>query len=115
MCKEFAYLIDTISHEADFLPLLRKDDLKTPLKIAKQQVESIRQVRINRVLKASQFSLPIGYIVTSVPCTYKKSKGTRRLVHVPLLEKPRLMQNLTAAPRKSLMLLYYGLRVNGFE
>ena len=61
-----------ISHESDFLPLLRKDDLKTPLNIPKEQLESVRQDRINRVLKASQFSIPIGYIVTSVPCTYKK-------------------------------------------
>ncbi len=61
-----------ISHESDFLPLLRKDDLKTALNIPKEQLESIRQDRINRVLTASQFSLPVGYIVTSVACTNKK-------------------------------------------
>lgn len=61
-----------IRHEVDFLSLLRKDDLKTPLNIPKEQLASVRQDRLNRVLKANQFSLPIGYIVTSVPCTYKK-------------------------------------------
>jgi hypothetical protein len=32
-----------ISREADFLSLLRKDDLKTPLNISKEQLESVRR------------------------------------------------------------------------
>lgn len=61
-----------ISRETDFTPLLRKDDLKTPLNIAKEQLEKIRQDRIEKLLKDQQRSLPIGYILTSVPCTYRK-------------------------------------------
>ena len=60
-----------ISHEGDFLPLLRKDDLITPLIIPKEQLENIRRTRTDKILKNAQLSLPVGYIVTSVPCKYK--------------------------------------------
>lgn len=62
-----------ISRETDFIPLLRKDDLKTPLNISKEQLESVRQSRIDKLLRDHQWSLPIGHILTSVPCTYKKT------------------------------------------
>ncbi|NUM57512.1 MAG: hypothetical protein HUU56_02715 [Bdellovibrionaceae bacterium] len=61
-----------ISKQTDFIPLLRKDDLKTPLNISKEQLASVRQSRIDKLLIEQQWSLPIGYILTSVPCTYKK-------------------------------------------
>lgn len=64
-----------IHHEEEALALLRKDDLKTPITISNEQLESIRQARISEALKAAQVSLPIGYIVTSVPCTHKKING----------------------------------------
>ncbi len=61
-----------LSSEVNFLPLLRKDDLKTPMIISKEQLERIRVGRIENLLKEQQWSLPIGKILTSVPCTYKQ-------------------------------------------
>lgn len=83
-----------INHEIDYLSLLRKDDLKTPLVISKEQIEAIRQKRIDLALKEHQLSLPIGSIVASVPCTYKKidintTSGTcAALKEAPAYAKP---------------------------
>lgn len=61
-----------ISREADFLSLLRKDDLKSPLVIPLEQLQIVRQSRIDKLLKDQQLSLPVGYILTTSPCTYQK-------------------------------------------
>lgn len=61
-----------IDHKMDFLPLLRKDDLKTPLTLDPAELKRIRQKRIERILKEHHLSLPVAYIATSSPCTYQK-------------------------------------------
>lgn len=61
-----------ISREADFLSLLRNDDLETSITISNEQLQTVRQKRINTLLKESQLSLPIAYIKTHIPCEYKK-------------------------------------------
>lgn len=65
-----------ISHEPNSIDLLRKDDLKTPLVISKEILDSLRQRRIDKLLNDSQMPLPMGFIRAAMPCTYKKINAT---------------------------------------
>lgn len=56
----------------DIRPLLRKDDLKTPLVIPKERLEDLKRERAAAFLRDTQIYLPIAYITVKVSCTFKK-------------------------------------------
>ena len=62
-------------HDGDFLKFLRKNDLTTPMNIS-LQLKALEQARLDRALKAAHVMLPIGYLLTSVACTYRKVNST---------------------------------------
>lgn len=61
-----------LEHEIDFISLLRKDDLITPMTITKEQLDSVRMKRTDDLLKTNNVALPIGFFEISTLCTYKK-------------------------------------------